>query len=230
MTLVTEKITLSLWVVLLGVLVSGGAIEAEVTDAYESDLQAEVLEGNPSPRPPLFGKDPEDSQNNGTATAGFLTIDRVPNLSFGKVVASGLYQTEYALNSNPYIQVSDLRGSLGGWTVSAKISDFVSKGTPGDTRRYLLGGAALSLKRGNVEDYQSEEAAPPLSYSVTLNKDYQKVMMAEEQSGQGIWSSRWQSKRGVNDKIELAILPRTAEPGREYEATISWKLADIPNN
>ncbi|WP_314060968.1 WxL domain-containing protein [uncultured Vagococcus sp.] len=230
MMLLTKKITVSLWAALLGVVVSEGTVMAEVKDRYQSDLQAEVIEGNPLPRPPLFGTDPEDNENEGTTTPGYLTIDRVPNLSFGKVVASGLYQTEYALNSNPYIQVSDLRGSLGGWTVSAKISDFISKRTASDTRRYLLGGASLKIQQANVENYQSEEAAPPLSYPVTLNKEYQKVMMAETDSGQGIWSSRWQSKQAVNDKIELAILPGTAEPGREYEATISWKLADVPNN
>lgn len=198
--------------------------------ASQSDIQVDVIEGNMKPRPPLFGTDPEDVTNSGTAMPGLLTIDRVPNLHFGKVVASGLYQKEYALNANPYVQVSDFRGSLGGWTLSAKISDFVSTPAPEDTRRYLLGGAALKISMGNLEAYHSEYAPPPISYSVTLNKDFQKVAAAAENTGQGIWASRWQSSRAVNDKIELAILPGTAEPNRQYQATMSWKLADVPNN
>lgn len=207
----------------------GGESVSAMSDSFLSDVQANVKEGNPSSRPPLFGKDPEDPDNQGTATGGLLTIDRVPNLMFGRVVASGLYQREYAVNSNPYLQVSDLRGSLGGWTVSAKISDFVSQRTPTDTSNYILGGASLSLQGATVEEYQSEYAGPPTSYPVHLNKDYQKVLAAAPDSGQGIWSSRWKSSRGVNDNIELAILPGTAEVGRDYQATISWKLSDVPN-
>lgn len=225
----TKKVSLSLCLGLLGVSASQGSVIAELSDGNQSEVQAEVLAGSPEVRPPLFGVDPEDADNEGTAMPGLLKIDRVPNLSFGQVVASGLYQKEYALNSNPYIQVSDFRGSLGGWTLSAKISEFVSKRTEGDTRRYQLGGAVLTLQQANIEEYDSEYAEPPRSFPVALNKAYQKVVAADEQSGQGIWSSRWQSSEAINNKIELAILPGTAESGREYEATIFWKLADVPN-
>ncbi|MGX7244359.1 WxL domain-containing protein [Enterococcus quebecensis] len=202
---------------------------AKNNDVLKSDVDAVIIEGKESPVPPSFGQDPEDPTNNGTNSSGLLKIDRVPNFSFGKVIRSGLYQEEYAINSNPYIQVSDLRGNLGGWALYAKISNFVSEPTSKDQKRYLLSGANLTIQKGDIQEYNSEYAAPPISHSVSLNKDLQKVMTADKNAGQGVWATRWKSEKGVNKKITLDILPNTAKAGREYTATISWKLADIPS-
>ncbi|WP_086313733.1 hypothetical protein A5821_001266 [Enterococcus sp. 7F3_DIV0205] len=202
---------------------------AKTSDALKSDIDAVIIEGKESPVPPSFGQDPEDPTNNGTNSSGLLKIDRVPNFSFGKVVRSGLYQEEYAINSNPYIQVSDLRGNLGGWSLYAKISNFVSEPTSKDQKRYLLSGANLTIQKGDIQEHNSEYAAPPKSHTVSLNKDLQKVMSADENAGQGVWATRWKSEKGVNKKIKLDILPNTAKAGREYTATISWKLADVPS-
>lgn len=202
---------------------------AETTDSLKTDVDTVVIEGEISPIPPAFGQDPEDPTNSGTNNSGLLKIDRVPNFRFGKVVRSGLYQEEYAINSNPYIQVSDLRGSLSGWTLYAKISDFVSEPTTEDQKRYLLKGARLTLTSGDIQEYNSEYAAPPRSHSISLNRNLQKVMSADKNTGQGVWATRWKSEQGINKNIKLAILPKTAKPGRKYKATITWKLADVPN-
>lgn len=204
-------------------------IESTMADTITSDLTTEIIEGKANPIPPLFGSDPEDPENQGTNSSGLLKIDRVPNFSFGRVVRNGLYQEEYAINSNPYIQVSDLRGNLGGWTLYAKISNFVSEPTTSDQKKYLLSGAVLTIHSGDIQTYQSEYAAPPKSYSVSLNKDQQKIMAAEKNAGQGVWATRWKSEKAVNKNIILDILPHTAKAGREYTATISWKLADVPS-
>lgn len=217
------------WGLGIGVFIIGLVSEG-VAAQVNSDLQAQVEEGKDTPVPPLFGDDPEDAENKGTATPGLLKIDRVPNLHFGNVIASGLYQMEYASNTNPYLQVSDFRGSLGGWSVSAKISDFVSKRTEEDTRAYLLSGAVLTLHQGAIQEYNTAFAASPISHKVALNKQYQEVTGAVKGTGQGIWATRWQSNQAVNQQIELAILPETAQPGRNYEATISWKLSDVPRS
>lgn len=203
---------------------------AETTDSLKANIDAVVIEGKASPIPPSFGQDPEDPTNNGTNSSGLLKIDRVPNFSFGKVVRSGLYQEEYAVNSNPYIQVSDLRGSIGGWTLYAKISNFVSVPTTEEQKRYLLSGASLTLMSGDIQEYNSEYAAPPKSHSVSLNRNLQKVMSADKNTGQGVWATRWKSEQGINKNIKLAVLPNTAKPGKEYTATITWKLADVPNS
>lgn len=207
----------------------GGMVEVSAVQS-DSELQVQVQEGKDAPVPPLFGADPEDDQNNGTATPGLLKIDRVPNLKFGNVIASGLYQTEYAKNTNPYLQISDLRGSLGGWSVSAKISDFVSKRSETDIRTYLLAGAKLTFRQGTVQEYESAFAAPPTSNDVALNQQYQEILGATKGAGQGIWAARWSSNQAVNQQIELSVLPETAQPGREYAATISWKLSDVPRS
>ncbi|ALS00027.1 hypothetical protein ATZ33_01100 [Enterococcus silesiacus] len=202
---------------------------AVTTDALKADVDAVVIEGKENPVPPLFGQDPEDPTNNGTNSSGLLKIDRVPNFSFGKVVRSGLYQEEKAINSNPYIQISDLRGSLGGWTLYAKISNFVSEPTTDNQKKYLLSGASLSLNKGDIQEYNSEYAAPPKSHSVSLNKYQQKVMSADKNTGQGVWATRWKSEKMVNDYITLDVLPGAAKAGRDYTATIFWQLADVPN-
>lgn len=217
------------WGLGAGFLITGLGLDVMATPV-NSELQAHVEEGKDTPVPPLFGVDPEDAENKGTATPGLLKIDRVPNFHFNNVIASGLYQTEYASNTNPYLQVSDFRGSLGGWSVSAKISDFVSKRTEEDTRAYLLSGATLTLHQGAVQEYNSVFAASPTSCNVTLNKQYQEVTGAVKGTGQGIWATRWPSSQWVNHQIELSILPETAQPGRNYEAIITWKLSDVPRS
>lgn len=213
---------------LLGLLIQCESVLAAPKNSLTSDAQVDVLEGSTAVVPPKFGIDPEDPNEEGTENTGLLKIDRVPNFSFGKVVASGLYQAEFARNTNPYIQVSDLRGSLGGWTLYVKASDFVSKRIPTDTKKYVLNGASLKLNQGVIEGYDSEYGAPPESYDVAINKEYQKVLQADTNTGQGIWASRWQTNEVRNDNIELAVLPETAEPGRDYEATLYWKLTDVP--
>lgn len=207
---------------------NGTVASAATLNSLSSDAQVEVLEGSTEPIPPKFGVDPEDPNDGGTGNTGLLKIDKVPNFSFGQVVASGLYQAEYARNTNPYIQISDLRGTLSGWTLSAKASDFVSKRTATDTKKYVLSGATLNLNKGVIEGHASDFGGPPESYKVALNKEYQKVMVAKADNGQGIWATRWQSSEARNNQIELSVLPGTAEPGRDYEATIYWNLTDVP--
>jgi hypothetical protein len=200
-----------------------------LTNALGSDINTTIIEGSEETIPPKFGKDPEDPENDGEGNSGLLKIDRVPNFTFNSIVPSGLYQLEYAANSNPYIQVSDLRGNLSGWTLSAKISNFVSQPTLEDPKSYVLTGAEFTLENGVVEGYKSEYATPPKSYGVTLNSNFKKVLSAEKDSGQGIWASRWQRKKGVNENIKIAILPRTARPDTEYKAAITWLLNDVPS-
>lgn len=200
-----------------------------MTNALGSDINTTIIEGSEETIPPQFGNDPEDPKNNGTGSTGLLKIDRVPNFTFSNIVPSGLYQIESAANSNPYIQVSDLRGNLGGWTLSAKISNFVSEPTLEDPNSYRLSGASMTVDKGVVEGYKSEYAAPPTSYEAKLNKDFKKIFSAEKESGQGIWASRWQRTRGANEKIKIAILPKTARPNTEYHATITWLLNDVPD-
>lgn len=203
------------------------ALAAEQNDLM-SDAKVEVLEGSMDAVPPKFGADPEDSNSKGTENTGLLKIDKVPNFVFGQVVSSGLYQAEFARNSNPYIQVSDLRGTLGGWTLYAKMSNFVSTRTENDTKKYVLNGATLNLKEGQIANYNSEEGAPPRSFEVSLNHEFQKIMSADNDAGQGIWATCWESQSILNENIELGILPGTAEAGRDYQATLYWQLIDVP--
>ena len=207
----------------------GRAVMAETaSDRLASQLMSQVNEGSIEAVPPLFGEDQQDKDNVGTNQTGLLKIDRVPNITFGQVVPSGLYQKEYAQNSNPYIQVSDLRGNLGGWTLSGKISSFVSKPTPEDPKKYLLNGATLTFHQGQMKQAGTGYAEPPTSYSVGLNKNYQKMLVAEKETGQGIWASSWQNQGPVNQGIELSILPGTVKENRNYSATLYWQLTDVP--
>ncbi|WP_207696211.1 hypothetical protein DOK67_0002058 [Enterococcus sp. DIV0212c] len=196
----------------------------------DSQVKIKMLQGDETiTHPPVGGTDPEDENNPGTGNKGVLTIDRVPNINFGEININGSDQAEYAVNTNPYAQVTDVRGSSEGWTLSVKADDFKSA-----NGQFELKGAALSLNDGEaVTASTGNSVTKPVAQSVTLGSSFKPIMSATKGTGEGTWMLSWKNsevtdENKTNPKIKLAILGGTAKANTEYSTTVYWNLEAAP--
>lgn len=194
----------------------------------ESIFNIEVVEGSSNVVPPKFGTDLYDGKNQGTGNQGLLKIDRIPNIVFGVTSNSYLNKTVSAKNDNPYIQISDYRGTVDGWRLSAKASNFVSDSLMPNGKKYVLSGAKLTFSAGLVESASgiSQENYKPKTNKVTLNDHYQALVTAKENQGQGTWGIRWENKPYTkgNEQLQLFIKGNSSKPNLKYMASIEWLL------
>lgn len=177
--------------------------------------------GNPNPPSPV---DPTDPENPGTGNEGPLSIDYVSNIEFGEHEITSGTQVYNAQNENPFVQVSDNRGTGAGWTLSATASEFAS--TDGSK---VLKGAELSFKNGEVKTKPNNVSKEAVHHDVTFNNSDAKVLMdAGVDAGRGTWIDVFSGEAGNNDKVQLKVLEGSADAGVDYTATINWELADAP--
>lgn len=176
---------------------------------------------NPNPPTPI---DPTDPHNIGTGNTGALTIDYVPNIDFGtKKIAHG-DQKYTAKNANPFIQVTDLRGTGAGWKLTANISKFTN-----DDGNKELKGAVLSFKNGVVKTRPNNISEGPVASDLVFEtQDTYQVLKADPEKGKGSWLDVFSGDQDNNNKVELLVLEGSADAGVNYTATINWSLADTP--
>jgi hypothetical protein len=157
---------------------------------------------------------------------GSLTLDVVPTVDFGEqtIVAEEVtYQSE---TTDPYVQVTDNRGTGTGWSVSAVMSPF----TAGEEGEETLPGALLTFS-GGVVGSESNSADPVANSSIELHPggDSTNVVTAEENQGLGLWVTSWSptEESGLNDNVTLNIPPGSATTGT-HTAAITWTLTSAP--
>lgn len=179
---------------------------------------------NPDKTDPPVNPDPIDPDNGGTGNKGPLSIDYVSNIEFGEHEITSGTQIYNAQNENPFIQVSDNRGTGAGWKLSATASEF----TNADGSK-VLKGAELSFKNGEVKTKANNVSKKAVHHDVTFNNTDAKVLMdAAVDAGRGTWLDVFSGKAGNNDKIQLKVLEGSADAAVDYTATINWELADAP--
>ena len=174
---------------------------------------------NPNPPSPI---DPEDPGNGGTGNAGALTLDHVSNIQFGTQKIMSGNTTYNAKNKDPFVQVSDKRGTGEGWSLTAKASEF--KSDSGE----VLRGAILSFKNGQVKSQTSNVSTPPTANDVVFdNTDSKVLMLAEVDAGRGTWLDVFSGTEGDNSNVQLNVLAGSAD-AQNYTATMTWELSDAP--
>lgn len=169
------------------------------------------------PVDPSKPTDPTDDKNTGTGNVGPLTIDYVSNVHFGEQeIKDSAY---FSTNTNPYVQISDKRGSGEGWDLSAKISDFKSD------KDVVLKGAKLTLKNGQVKTATTNTAtAPTAPTSIDLGAADTTVMSAAKTAGQGTWVDVF----GGKEDIALSVPSGNITAGIVYTADLTWTLSATP--
>ncbi|MDT2012744.1 WxL domain-containing protein [Carnobacterium divergens] len=179
------------------------------------------IDPNNPEKPPV---DPEDPNNEGTGNKGPLSIDYISNVEFGeKEIQSG--DTVYnAKNENPYVQVTDKRGTGAGWKLSAKATPFKNK----EGNKELI-GTTLSVKNGQIKTRANNVSEKAIHHDVIFNnEDAQVLMDAPVGAGRGTWVDVFSGKHGENENIQLTVLEGSADANIDYSAQITWELADAP--
>lgn len=175
---------------------------------------------DPNPPNPI---DPEDPDNPGTGEEGPLSIDYISNIKFGGHKISGKNISYKALNKNPFVQVTDTRGSGDGWSLSAKVTKFKNGNK-------VLQGASLSMKDAVVKAGSSSNISkPPVNSDIVFDNEESKLVMnATDKGGRGTWLNVWSGADQANEAIQLSVLAGTAEANTEYTSSITWELEDAP--
>ena len=105
---------------------------------------------------------PLDPPGQGTGESGPLSIDYVPNITFGSQAISGSQKVYNASELKPFVQVTDIRGTGAGWNVIAKATPF------NDGTADILKGSTVTFAGGYALSANSSASKPTPSNPVVL--------------------------------------------------------------
>lgn len=165
-------------------------------------------------------KDSIDVGNMGTGESGDLTMDYLPNLFFEDGHLSD-EKAEYSLvNTHPFIQVSDYRGSDKGWQISVQSSKLTSK--DGDEIR----GANIHFNKAQIKtmDDNTSDAPTLNSTMVATNQTTTNLLTATKDTGRGTWLATFENKHAIT----LEVPANEGKVNHTYKLTLTWLLADTP--
>ncbi|EAD7803270.1 WxL domain-containing protein [Listeria monocytogenes] len=141
----------------------------------------------------------------------------------------------------PYAQISDVRGTNTGWTLSVTGSAFKDSSTPAKT----IPGAELTIPKSTVSSATSTAQAPTGYDSVTISmtggaavpvmaaKDMQTATPTNFNDDQGMvtWTDSFGSQAvSATDtsKPKLSIPKNVVVADGTYQSTLTWTLSDTP--
>lgn len=139
----------------------------------------------------------------------------------------------------PYAQISDVRGTNTGWTLSVTGSAFKDSSTPAKT----IPGAELTIPKSTVSSATSTAQAPTGYDSVTISmtggaavpvmaaKDMQTATPTNfnDDQGMGTWTDSFGSQAvSATDtsKPKLSIPKNVVVADGTYQSTLTWTLSD----
>jgi hypothetical protein len=151
-------------------------------------------------------------------TEGILTLDEVSSIDFGANEVSSDTEIYQTTTEDPFIQVTDNRGSGAGWSVAAQMGNFTK-----DTETTTLLGSKVKLMNGVMTSLGSSEApAPNQAVELIAGGASVNVVNASSNTGMGTWVDNWSQS-----DVTLEVLGGTATTGN-HTAVITWTLTDAP--
>lgn len=228
---------------------SGGMVEF-VPDTDPTDP---VDPTNPDPNNPVEPWDPTTPDHKpNPGTNGPLSIDFASSIDFGKNKITNkdeLYYAEpqYLWNEDHsdfepssakpnYVQISDKRGTNGGWTLTVK-QDAQFKNEA--TLNKELTGSQIKFTQGQAASNSTNIAEPKTVDMTLVPGTTAKVMAADQGAGAGTWVDRFGTLEDVeingqtvkkNKAITLSVPGTTPKDAVKYETKLIWSLTDVPGN
>lgn len=199
------------------------------------------------PEQPIDPEEPEEpGPPTGPATPGPLSIDFASNFHFGTTnPISATDRTLYARlqptssgNRPNYVQVTDNRGSLEGWTLQVSATEFTVASNAPQHANAVLAGAELSWYNGIIMSSSPKPAnghteEHTLSFAPGAS---QNVLWAEKDHGTGTSLLRFgttdlgtdeEDPEHASTSIRLMV-PGGAARQALYTSTITWSLQNVP--
>lgn len=229
------------------------AVDGNHGGVYESNGVVEFIPNDEptdpvdpiNPTDPVVPIDPTDPDGPNPGTPGPLSIDYASSLSFGKNKITNkdeIYFAEAQKLSDEtfrpnYVQVSDNRGTNGGWTLTVKQEGQFSNQA---TQNKVLTGSVLTLVDGVAVSNVTDVTAP-ITSAITLDPTgaASPVMSAVAKTGAGTWVDRFGTNEEMtingetvqkNKAITLEVPGSTPKDSVKYTTKLTWTLADIPAN
>lgn len=188
--------------------------------------------------------DPDGEKPN-PGTAGPLSIDYASSLSFGQNKITNKDVTYFAepqklddgTTRENFVQVTDTRGTNGGWTLTVKQEGQLKNAT---TTNKELVGAVLSFTSGRAVSAATTITAPIVK-DVVLNPtgEASTVMSAAPGAGSLTWLDVFGTLEDTevngetvqkNKAITLSIPGTTPKDAVKYSTDLTWTLSDVPAN
>lgn len=151
-----------------------------------------------------------------TFTPGELTLDKVPSFDFGTQQIT-TQPKDYDAQEQSKVQVTDLRGSSAGWTLT------VTAGKLKTTSMKELVGAEIRLHSGQTSDNNNGETVIIPDTIYLIPEQSEKVMNAAAGNGNGVTTGTWQSS-----DVKLFVPGTTTKSAEQYTADLTWTLTDAP--
>lgn len=170
-------------------------------------------------------------------TNGPLSIDYASSLYFGEQDITSSNETYYAVpqklsddTERPnYVQVSDNRGTLAGWSLQVKQNGQFKTATNKE-----LTGAQITFENAELATVSTATAPSVIKTSFTLGTDgtgvAENVIAAKAEEGAGTFVYRFGNDATKGDSIKLDVPGSTAKYAEEYTTTLTWTLTDVPGN
>lgn len=182
---------------------------------FEGGYAQEVYD----PEKPGTVVDPGESPT----TSGLLRIDFVPTLSFGRnkitkgdrlfTANAQLFHSDTNARGN-FVQVSDYRGTGGGWTLMVQQDDqFENK----QTLNHQLKGAALSFDKSWVNSTRDQSEAPTVQKEVVRIENIgDSYILAEagKEKGEGTWSITFGASEENTNEMTNTLTPSLDADGQ----------------
>lgn len=162
------------------------------------------------------------------STSSLLSLNHVSPFTFGNQPISIHDQIYNSTNTAPFIQITDLRGTKGGWTVTAQMSAFKDENSENSLQGTLFYLYATGV--GSPSDpYKTVAPNHPDSIVLTPGGDAELISEAPVNKGVGTWLTTWlgDNGEGINTNVQLHVPASTMSTGT-HTSTITWTLLDAP--
>ncbi|MCL2114538.1 MAG: WxL domain-containing protein [Streptococcaceae bacterium] len=202
-----------------------------------------VNPNTPDPNVPVSPQNPDGSKPQ-PGTSGPLSIDFASSFDFGTHPISNQDETYLAkaqhyfddtMVTPDYVQVTDARGSLEGWTLRLIQNGQLKE--EGSGKYPELNGATLSLTHP-VARSNGDSLAPEVREVMGLTPDSEVVVaVASIGHGAGTWAIRWgeqedlieQEGEVLTPNVQLFVPGTTGKDAAAYKTTLTWILSNLPS-
>jgi hypothetical protein len=187
-----------------------------------------------NPAQPQSPKNPDGTDPN-PGTAGPLSIDFASSFDFGtqKITSSDMTYNAVAQTfadgtTGPnYVQVTDNRGTLAGWSLSVTQNAQFSTGGTGVGS--TLDGAQMTLDNGNIASVSATPADQSVA-STTLIPGAQSgtILGATDGSGAGTNLLDFGDTSTADSSVSIKVPGATTKLAQAYTTDLTWTLSDTP--
>lgn len=185
-------------------------------------------------------ENPDGSKPN-PGTAGPLSLDFASSFDFGTQKITSADQTYYAVEQKyadkagtaktgpNYVQVTDNRGTLAGWSLSVTQDAQFAAATTTKGAGSVLDGTVMTLGNGKIIS-QSANPADSSAVSTVLTPGVKSSVILGAKTGKGSGTNllTFGDENTAVSSVSLMVPGATTKLAQQYSTNLTWTLSDTP--